>query len=279
MVIYKPRGRAGEFAHLALNHYQGCSHRCVYCYAPACTRNPQFFIKQQVKPDILPNLKKEAPKYAGTADRVLLSFSSDPYQPLDDELYLTRKVIEVLNGFKIPFQVLTKSGLRAARDFDLYTVRDAFAVTLTAVCDRIRRKYEPGAASPADRIASLQHAKDKFGIETWVSLEPVIDAEQSLLAIEKTRGFVDHYKIGTMNRFKVDVDWRDFGQRAIELCEKYGRDYYIKEDLAKHLQGIKFKNTDRRCAPPTVTYLTKEKEFFDETGKWSNTTKPVSDQG
>lgn len=260
--IYRPKGRAGEYAHLAVNHYKGCSHRCAYCYVPACTRNPLFFRQQQVKPDILANLRREAQRYTGTSDRVLLSFSSDPYQPLDERLQITRHVIEILQQNDVPFQILTKGGLRASRDFDLYSSKDAFASTLTFVSEAKSRNIEPGAAAPADRIASLQHAKEKFGIETWVSLEPVLDAGQSLLAIEKTRGFVDHYKIGTMNRFKVDVNWRDFGQRAIELCEKFNCDYYIKHDLAKHLQGIKFKNTDRRCSPGGVSRNTEGKEFF-----------------
>jgi len=218
----------------------------MYCYVPDVTRNNSFFTEQHAKADVLVKLRKEAPKYEGTTNRVLLSFASDPYQPLDLALQLTCQVITILQKYGIPFQVLTKGGLRAQRDFPLYTTQDAFAVTLTFVKGDEWKKYEPGAAQPTDRIESLRTAKYQFGIETWVSLEPVIDARQSLEAIERTHEFVDHYKIGKMNRVTVNVNCRAFALEAIRLCNKYGKDYYIKKDLAAFLNQGEFRNTDRR---------------------------------
>jgi len=82
-----------------------------------------------------------------------------------------------------------------------------------------------------------------------VSLEPVLDPKASLQIIENTWEWVDLYKIGKLNHDKereAQIDWRRFGARAIELCAKYGKRYYIKEDLAKHLDGIEFTQTDTR---------------------------------
>jgi len=215
---------------------------------PAVTRNSDFRNKQSAKKDVLAKLEKQAPKFANTAERALLCFACDPYQPLDDELQLTRKVIEILKANNIPFQTLTKGGTRAVRDFDLYGPKDALAVTLTFLDRAKSRHYEPNAAIPESRILSLEIAKH-LNIETWVSLEPVIEPAESLEIIKQTHRFVDLYKIGKMNHAPAGADkinWRQFGKKAIELCREHKTDYYIKSDLAKYLDGITFCNVDNR---------------------------------
>ena len=89
------------------------------------------------------------------------------------------------------------------------------------------------------------------GIETWISLEPVLDLEESLRIIKETHDYVDHYKIGTLNHVRSSItpaQWGSFGRRAINLCTAYNRSYYIKHDLAKHLGDFPFANTDTRRA-------------------------------
>lgn len=247
-IIYEPGGRAKEYAWLAVNHYTGCLHGCEYCYQNRMQiqfGNRDFFTRQEPKKDVLKKLLKEAPAYQGTDKRILLCFSCDPYQPLNDKIDLTRKVIEILKQFSIPFQVLTKGGMRAVRDFDLYKETDAFATTLTLPDARLSAQWEPKAAYPAERINAIVRAKDE-GIETWVSLEPVLGAEYALDHIRRTYKFVDLYKIGKLNYVKSDTDWRQFAIDAIGLCENYGKPYYIKDDLAKYLDGVSFNNTDTR---------------------------------
>ena len=249
-MIYRPAGRAAEYSHLAINHYVGCIHGCKYCYVPAVTRNGEFFTKQSVRKDVISQLRREAPKIAGTSERVLLCFSCDPYQPVDTKERITREVLKILQANDIPFQILTKGGMRAFRDFDLYGIHDAFATTLTVLDDDQSLELEPKAASPYDRILAIETAKQK-GIQTWVSLEPVIDPEQSLEIIRQTHDIVDHYKIGKMNHFDSGISenaWRNFGINAIELCREYETNYYIKKDLAKYLDGISFCSVDTRKA-------------------------------
>ena len=258
-VIYEPRGRAREYAHLALNLYgsigpdgkeypAGCVHGCTYCYVPDFMHIPPEIFHGDVRPrrDILNRLRKDAPKFAGTDTRVLLCFACDAYQPLPPERDVTRAAIEILREFDIPFQVLTKGGMRAARDFDLYGPKDAFATTLTFIGKHPSRGFEPKAAAPASRIAAIRVAKHR-GLRTWVSLEPVLDPVDSLAIIACTADCVDLFKIGKLNHRKSETYWRTFGIRAIERCEKYGVPYTIKADLAKYLDGIEFHNRDTRC--------------------------------
>ncbi len=245
-IIYEPKGRAQEYSWLAANLFSGCSHGCAYCYARKMAA--QFgtdFDNPTVKKYVLTELEKDARKYAGTDKRVLLCFSCDPYQPLELQERITREAIIILKENDINFQVLTKAGLNAARDFDLYKTGDAFAATLTYIERDDSLRDEPGAALPAERIEALRQGHDR-GIEIWTSLEPVLDVEQSLEIIRQTHEFVDLYKIGKLNHKPSSIDWRQFGIEAIKLCEQYGKRFYIKDDLAKYLEGIEFENTDTR---------------------------------
>jgi len=248
--IYRPEGRAAEYSHLAINIYNGCDHNCRYCYV---SKMPQWrgkdFFKTPAKPreGLLAALTKEAPKYAGTDERVLLCFSCDPYIPAELEHRLTSDVIKILSEHKIPFQVLTKAGTVAARDFKFYGPDDLYAVTMTTLKRQISRNIEPGAAIPESRILSLRLAK-LVKIKTWLSLEPVLDAAESLEIIRQTHKLVDLYKIGILNYESNEIDWRKFGRDAIALCRELGKDYFIKADLAKYLDGIPFTNTDNRRA-------------------------------
>ncbi len=71
-----------------------------------------------------------------------------------------------------------------------------------------------------------------------MSLEPVLYPEQSLAIIEQTHEFVNKYKLGVLNynpRAK-EIDWLDYGRRAVALLKKFGNEYYIKDDLKKYLK-------------------------------------------
>ena len=77
-----------------------------------------------------------------------------------------------------------------------------------------------------------------MAIQTWASLEPVIDPVQSLQIIRETKDFVDEYKIGRWNHDpRADrIDWKAFGEETIELCRMLGKKFYIKKDLAVFLK-------------------------------------------
>jgi DNA repair photolyase len=248
-VIYVPGPAAREYAHLGLNHYSGCSYGCTYCYMKAMGQKYKTlrFDQPRAKLDVLRGLEADCRRLAGTRERVHLCFSTDPYQPLDEKEELTRKVLEMFRRYGIPFQVLTKGGLRALRDFDLYGGVDLFGVTLTTL-DRLQaERWEPEAAIPMDRVKSLQVAHGR-GIRTWVSLEPVIDPDAALQVIRETHEVVDLYKIGRIAHTDMgfSVNWRHFAVAVVGLCRSLGVKYYIKESLAKYLKAGDYENTDWR---------------------------------
>jgi len=256
-LIYEPKGRAREYAALACNVYRGCDHGCVYCYAPDATQQSreQFAVSSLRRGDFLNNLSREAAaaQAAGVTHRILLSFTCDPYQHLDEQEGITRRVIQSMRDHGLCAQVLTKGGSRAMRDLDLFTPHDAFASTLTFLDDARSQEWEPHAALPGDRLATLREFH-QAGIPTWVSLEPVLDPDTALEIIRATSTFVDVFKVGKLNHHPLEarIDWRDFGRSAITLLTSLGyrrstdpdavnsgrpgeKTFYVKKDLALYL--------------------------------------------
>jgi DNA repair photolyase len=242
--IYAPKGQAGEYAPLACNPYRGCGHACAYCYVPAVLKmkRADFDAGAKPRPDFSRHLTKDAMKYqaAGITEQVMLSFTTDPYHPGDTTL--TRQTLEVLRGHGLGFCTLTKGGTRALRDLDLFRPdRDAFASTLTSLDDAFSRKWERGAALPADRLEALQKFHDA-GIFTWVSLEPTLDVESSLAIVRETHSFVDLFKVGRVNYLPMTrtTDWQEYTLRMIDLLQNLGAAAYIKRDLQPYLpEGFK----------------------------------------
>jgi len=93
--IYEPKGKAREYAALACNVYAGCDHGCVYCYAPdALFKTREVFYKPKLRDGFLKNLDSDCSKLK-TTERILLSFTCDPYQPFDVEHKITRSAIDI----------------------------------------------------------------------------------------------------------------------------------------------------------------------------------------
>ena len=238
-IIYQPSGKALEYSPLAANLYKGCSHACKYCYVPQITytdrevfSSPEYI---RPRPDVIKQLKKDAVKFQGTDKNVLFSFTSDPYQPIEDKFGLTRTALQILNEHDIPVTILTKGGHRAMKDFDILSknTNNAFSVTLTTDDPKESLAWEPGAALPAERIESLWYANNHAGIKTWVSFEPVINPDAVIRMIGETHRFVDLYKVGKLNyHYKSKhINWQKFLFRVEKELDKYGKDRYIKKDL------------------------------------------------
>lgn len=239
-IIYKPKGRALEYAKLAANLYRGCIHGCQYCFAPSVLRisATEFHDPTKIKPrkDVLKHLQKDATKLRdqGCNDNVLLSFTTDSYQIMDEALLLTRRAIQILNSNDIGVTILTKGGKLAERDFDILSLdrRNQFGVTLTCLNELQSKEWEPGAAPPQERINSLKKAHG-MGIYTYVSFEPVLEPVSVFLLIRDTADFVDFYKIGKLNYHphSKTIDWPLFRGNVVGILHAYDKDFMLKKDL------------------------------------------------
>jgi len=253
--IYQPQGRAAEYAHLAVNLMTGCPFRCAYCFCPGALHvtRERFHAQGGPRPGIIEALAKAAPKYAGTKKRVLLSFIGDVYCPEAVASGVTRRALQILREHDIPFTVLTKNGPGATMDFYLYRPGvDELAVTLTCDSYEMELRWEPHAPPWHERILALREAHER-GIGTWASIEPVLDSLSSLRLIALAAPVCDLFKLGKLNHARSDIDWRSYGQQAIELCRQAGKAYYVKADLAAYLGGVEYSNTDNRSIGRHVT--------------------------
>lgn len=242
-IIYESRGKAKEYCELAANLYKGCGHGCTYCYAPSATfkKRDVFYGKPEPRKNVLRQFAKDAATLgrSGETRPILLSFTTDPYQPIDVKEKLTRNAIKILHSHDLKVVVLTKGGRRSERDFDLLSARpdlSCYGTTLVFSDESLRKEIEPHAAPTKERITALEIAHD-MGIPTWASIEPVWDAEQSLELMEESIDFVDTFKIGKLNYHpqSKNVDWSQFAHDAVKLMKENNKKYYIKEDLKKYL--------------------------------------------
>lgn len=238
--IYAPKGKALEYAKLAANLYKQCPHACAYCYVANVLRKTrkEFHSGAMARENIINLITADADKYKalGITEQVLLSFTCDPYN-VGYSNDVTRQAIINIKFAGMAVCTLSKGGSAAIRDIGLFRPdRDSYAATLTSLDENFSRKWEPNAAPPNDRIATLYEFHQR-GIFTWVSLEPTLDTAASIAIIERTHEFVDLYKIGRANYLPMTktTDWKAYTEKILETVNRLGVKHYIKHDLQQYL--------------------------------------------
>ena len=185
-----------------LNPYRGCEHGCIYCYARPThaylgfSPGIDFETKLVFKPEAAALLERELSRKGYRAKPIVLGSNTDPYQPVERRLKLTRSVLEVLERFGHPVSVITKSAgiLRDADILGRMAARNLARahVSITTLDPKLARAMEPRASSPARRLAAVTALRDA-GIPVGVLAAPVIpgvnDAElESILEASARAG-------------------------------------------------------------------------------------------
>ncbi len=224
--IYEPKGKAKEYGDLALNIYTGCPHRCFYCFAPNVLHKSKEEFHSHIEPrkNIVEETRKQIENEGITGKLIHLCFTCDPY-PTGFDTSVTREIIKGIKGSGNNVQILTKGD--GTRDFDLLDENDWYGITLDGT--------QLGSNFYLRRIKALHEAHDR-GIKTWVSFEPVTDKKYFFIDMDLVHKSVDKVKIGKLNYYKSDIDWKKFGRTAETLCKSYGLDYYIKDSLRAEME-------------------------------------------
>jgi DNA repair photolyase len=232
-IIYKPQGKAGEYAALACNLYKGCDHGCTYCYAPNILHvEREQFIKPTIRNENLLDVLEQEAKALTPKEPILLCFTCDPYCHFDEKEKLTRGAIQILHHHGHRVDVLTKGGTRALRDLDLFGPLDSFGTTLTLWRGEAAKQWEPAAATPKERCDAIKEFHKK-GVPTWMSLEPVLNPADTLDIIRGTHEYVDLYRVGKLNHHRLAdaIDWRLFARQVADLLVSLGSKFVLKEEL------------------------------------------------
>jgi DNA repair photolyase len=201
-----------------VNPYRGCEHGCIYCFARpfheflGFSSGLDFETKILVKENAPPLLRARLAASSWTPQPLMLSGATDPYQPVERRLGITRRVLEVLADFRNPVAVITKNHL-VTRDIDVLSdmARDgaaAVVLSVTTLRNDLQRVMEPRTSVPARRLDAVRALADA-GIPVGVNVAPVIP------------GLTDH-EIPTLLRAAAEAGARWAGYILLRLPHGVG---------------------------------------------------------
>lgn len=167
----------------SLNPYRGCEHGCIYCYARPTheflgfSAGLDFESRIVVKYDAPALLRKELCSTKWSPGTVVMSGVTDPYQPIERELQITRGCLEVLAEARNPVVIITKNHL-VTRDLDLLQSLAghravAVALSVTTLDPDLARVMEPRTSTPKRRLEAIEKLATA-GIPVHVNVAPVI---------------------------------------------------------------------------------------------------------
>ncbi|WP_423822107.1 PA0069 family radical SAM protein [Salinisphaera sp. SPP-AMP-43] len=178
----------------SINPYKGCAHGCIYCFARPTheyldhSAGLDFETEIYYKPEAAELFEAELRHGRYRCEAITLGANTDPYQPDDRHLGITRSILEVAQRFNQPVSIITK-GAHIDRDLDLIAdmgrrnLASVF-VSLTSLDRDLKRHLEPRAASPSQRLRTIE-ALAEAGVPTGVLVAPIIpmitDAELETL--------------------------------------------------------------------------------------------------
>ncbi|MXZ60595.1 MAG: PA0069 family radical SAM protein [Acidobacteria bacterium] len=169
----------------SINPYRGCEHGCIYCFARPShaylgfSPGLDFETKIVAKPEAAGLLRRELRKRGYEVGPLALGSNTDPYQPVERDLRITRQLLEVLSEARHPTGIVTKSAL-ILRDLDIIVpmAKEGLAqvmVSVTTLRRDLARAMEPRAAAPARRLATIAALREA-GVPVGVLASPMIPA-------------------------------------------------------------------------------------------------------
>jgi DNA repair photolyase len=167
----------------SINPYRGCEHGCIYCFARpthaylGLSPGLDFETRILFKPDAAKLLEAElaSPKYR--PDVVAMGTNTDPYQPVERDLKITRSILRVLSDFNNPVGIVTKNHL-VTRDIDILgdmarrNLAEVF-LSVTTLDKALARDMEPRASAPHRRLDAIKALADS-GVPVGVMTAPMI---------------------------------------------------------------------------------------------------------
>lgn len=186
----------------SVNPYRGCEHGCVYCFARpshaflGMSAGLDFETRLIARPNIAEALRQELAKPSYRVAPIAIGTNTDPYQPVERDLKITRSVLLTLNEARHPVAIVTKGAL-IEQDIDILERMAAkglvrVGISVTTLDPALSRKMEPRAPLPARRLEIIRRLTAR-GIPVRVMVSPIVpgltDPElEAILAAGKQAG-------------------------------------------------------------------------------------------
>jgi DNA repair photolyase len=169
----------------SINPYRGCEHGCIFCYARpshaylGMSPGIDFETRLTYKPEAAALLRRELARPGYVCKHIMLGSNTDPYQPVEKQLRVTRSILEVLAETRHPLAITTRSVL-LLRDLDLLApmaeqglVKVIFS--MTTFDHDLKRKLEPRSAASLARLAAMRELR-AAGVPVGILAAPMIPA-------------------------------------------------------------------------------------------------------
>lgn len=244
-ILTKPSGFMASYDY-SLNPYAGCTFGCTYCYAAFFSRDKDkmdnwgYWV--EVKENALALLRKKRKK--PMVDQTLyMSSVTDPYQPIEKRIGLTRSLLqELIDYHRVRLVVQTRAPL-VTRDIDLLRQFAAVQVNMTITTDseRVRKAFEPLCPSNKVRLKAIQEVQ-AAGVSSCITVTP-------LLPVDDPEQFARDLKATGIERFIIQPFHAGKGRfvrgtrdEAVALLQEYGWDEHRYQEvfqiIQKHIPSI-----------------------------------------
>jgi DNA repair photolyase len=249
---------------LTINPYNGCQHRCGYCYA-TYEWSPEFYDQIYAKINATDLLYKQIRSWKGNfITPVMIASATDAYQPAELKYSLTRKCVEVLQEFEIPYYVFTKSSI-IERDLELHKrySNNCFVVwSITTNNENIKRVIEPGTP-PSKSVFKVIEKFCKSGIKCVINIDPILplitDSSEDIESIIDSASSIGvEYVSGAILRLRYDI-WERMKYILQTLKNDDAINFY--EKIYKFKDPINFKknlNAGREYSDSIMKFLENE---------------------
>ncbi|MDY3369497.1 MAG: radical SAM protein [Zhenhengia yiwuensis] len=231
-ILIKNKDLSWFGAEYNMNLYKGCSHGCIYCDSRSECYHIEQFDTVRIKANAIQILEGELRRKRGEKATIFTGSMSDPYNPLENKLELTRHALELIEYYGFGVSVATKSNL-IIRDIDLFKAIGAKSpvltkMTITTADDALAQKIEPYVSVSSKRFEAIRNMSEE-GIFTGILMMPLLpfieDTEENIFEIVKKA-----YESGVK-----------FIYPAIGMTMRIGQREYFYSQLDKHFPGMKEK--------------------------------------
>ncbi len=232
-----------------MNLYRGCQHGCIYCDSRSLCYKLGDLTDIRVKKDAIQILERElrSKKNRGTAG---FGSMNDCYMPVEKEFELTRQALHLMDKYKFPIHIITKSNL-VISDIDILQriskIYAAISFTITTTDDNLARIIEPSAPPPSARFAAIKELSAQ-GIYCGITFMPVLPF------INDTTE-----NVNTMVQ-KAKESEAKYILPYLGLTLREGNREYLYEKFDAHFPGMKEKyqlhfGNQYNCSSPTAANL------------------------